>query len=128
MRTSKTERGTDATRKEEHLARTRGEGDEGRDERQYERMRRPESKEQDRFERSVQGAQHSLVGTRDEIIADKEDQSGTSRTRTTSTGNSGLRTTAREDIRMGVCPRQTVLRVGGADSRGGRCYSVATAT
>ena len=26
-----------------------------------------------------------------------------------------------------VCPRQTVLRVGGLDSRGGRCYSVATA-
>ena len=26
-----------------------------------------------------------------------------------------------------VCPRHTVLRVGGADSRGGRCYSVATA-
>ena len=28
---------------------------------------------------------------------------------------------------MGVCPRQTVLRVGGADSCGGRFYSVATA-
>ena len=28
---------------------------------------------------------------------------------------------------MGVCPRQTVLRVGGADSHGGRCHSVATA-
>ena len=26
-----------------------------------------------------------------------------------------------------MCPRQTVLRVGGADSRGGRCPSVATA-
>ena len=32
-----------------------------------------------------------------------------------------------EDIRMGVCSQQTVLRVGGADSRGGRCHSVATA-
>ena len=40
--------------------------------------------------------------------------------RTTSTGNPGLRSTPREDVRMGVCPRQTVLRVGGADSRGGR--------
>ena len=28
---------------------------------------------------------------------------------------------------MGVCSRQTALREGGADSRGGRCYSVTTA-
>ena len=90
-------------------------------------MRRFESKEQDRAERSVQVAQHSSVGTGDETTADKEDQRGTNRTRTTTTGNPGIRTTPREDIRMGACPRQTVLRVGGADSRGGRCYSVATA-
>ena len=32
-----------------------------------------------------------------------------------------------EDVRVGVCPRQTILRVGGLDTRGGRCYSVATA-
>ena len=72
-------------------------------------------------------SQYSFVGTRDETTADQEDQRGTSRTRTTSTGNPGLRTTPREDTRMGVCPPQTVLRVGGADSRGGRCCSVATA-
>ena len=47
------ERGVHASRKEEHLARTRGEGDEVRDERQSERMRRLEQKEQDRAERSV---------------------------------------------------------------------------
>ena len=28
---------------------------------------------------------------------------------------------------MGVRPRQTALRVGGVDIRGGKCYSVATA-
>ena len=90
-------------------------------------MHRLESKEQDRAERRVQGAQHSAVGTRDETTADKEDQGGTSRARSTTTGNSGLRTTPMEDARMGGCPRQTALRVGGGDSRGGRCYSVATA-
>ena len=40
------ERGVHSSRKEEHLARTRGEGDEVRDQRQFERMPRPESKEQ----------------------------------------------------------------------------------
>ena len=65
--------GAHASRKEEHLARTRGEGDEVRDERQAERMRRLESKEQDRAERSVQGAQLPSVGTRDETTADKDD-------------------------------------------------------
>ena len=45
--------------------------------------------------RSVQGTQHSSVGTRDETTADKEDQRGTSRTRTTTTDNPGLRTTPR---------------------------------
>ena len=80
-------------------------------------MRRLGSEEQDGAESSVQGAQHSSVGTRDETAADKEDQRGTSRTRTTTTCNPGLRATLREDIRMGVCPRRTVLRVGGADSR-----------
>ena len=85
-------------------------------------MRRLESKEQDRAERSVQGAQH--YSARDDTTADKEYQRGTRRARTTSTGNPGLRTTPREDTRMGVCPRQTVLRV---DSRSGRCYSVDTA-
>ena len=84
-------------------------------------------KKKDRAERSVQGAQHSSVGARDETKADKESQRGTSRTRTTSTGNPGLRTTPREELRMGVCPRQTVLRVSDAESRGGWCYSVATA-
>ena len=39
-------------------------------------------------------------------------------------GNPGLRTTPREDVRVGVCAHdKTVLRVGGADSRGGRSYS-----
>ena len=89
---------------------------------QSERVHRTESKEQDRAERSVQGPQHSIVGTRDETTADKEDQRGTSRTRTIATGNPGIRTTPREDG-----PRQSVLRVGGADTRRGRCYSVATA-
>ena len=109
------------------LHQTQGEGDEVRDERQSERMRRLESKEQFRAERRVQGAQHSVVGTRDETTADSEDQRCTNRTRTTTTSNPGIRTTPREDVRMGVCPRQTVLRVGGADSRGARCYNVATA-
>ena len=90
-------------------------------------MRGLEAEEQDRAERRVQVAQHSSTGTRDETTADKEDQRGTRRARTTTTGNPGLRTTPREDKRMGVCPRQTVVRVGGADSRGGRCYRVATA-
>ena len=75
----------------------------------------------------MQGAQHSVVGTRDETTADKEDQRGTSRARATTTGNPGVRTTPREDVRVGVCPQQTVLRVGGGDSRGGQCHSVATA-
>ena len=39
----------------------------------------------------------------------------------------GLRTLLREDVRVGVCQDKTVLRVGGADSRGGRCHSVVTA-
>ena len=52
------ERGVHASRKKkEHFARTRGEGDEVRDERQSERMRRLESKEQDRVERRAQGDQ-----------------------------------------------------------------------
>ena len=89
---------------------------------QSERVRRTESKEQDRAERSVQGPQHSIVGTRDETTADKEDQRGTSRTRTIATGNPEIRTTPREDG-----PRQSVLRVSGADTRRGRSYSVATA-
>ena len=119
--------GVHSSRKEEHLARPRGKDDEVRDERQFKRLRRPESKEQDRAERLVQNAQHSVVGTRDETTADKEDQGSTSRARTTTTSNPGLRKTPRKDVRMGVRPRQTVLRVGGADSRRGRCYSVATA-
>ena len=120
-------RGIHPSRKKDHLARTRGQGDEVRDDRQSERMRRPESKEQDRVESRVEGAQHSVVGTRDEATADKEDQRGTSRARTTTTGNPRLRTTPREDVQVGVCPRQTGLRVGGVDSRGGRFYSVSTA-
>ena len=32
------------------------------------------SREQDRVERRVQGAQHSVVGTRDEFTADNEDK------------------------------------------------------
>ena len=47
--------------------------------------------------------------------------------RTTTTTDPGLRTTPREGVRVGACPRQPVLRVGGADSREGRCRSVATA-
>ena len=86
-------RGIHASREAEHLVRTRGEGDEVRDERQSERLRRLESKEQDRAARRVQGAQRSVVRTRDETTGDKEDQRGTSRTRITSTGNPGLRTT-----------------------------------
>ena len=77
------ERGLHSSRKEEHLARTRGEDDDVRDERQFERLRRPESKEQDRAERRVQDAQHSAVGTRDGTTADREDQGSTSRARTT---------------------------------------------
>ena len=69
----------------------------------------------------MQGAQHSVVGTRDETAADKEDQRGTSRTRTTTTGDPELRTTPRRTYE-GVRPRQTVL-----DCRGGPCYSIATA-
>ena len=64
MRTS-CERGIHSSRQGEHLLRTGGEGDEVRDDRQSERMRRPESKEQDRVERRVQRAQHAVVGTRD---------------------------------------------------------------
>ena len=58
-----------------------------RDGPQSERLRRFESKEQDRAARRVQGAQRSVVRTRDETTGDKEDQRGTSRTRITSTGN-----------------------------------------
>ena len=90
------ERGIHSSRKEERRARAQGESDEVRYERQSERMRRPESKEQDRVEDVC--IQHSVVGTRDETTADKEDQRVTSRARTTTTGNPGLKTTPREDV------------------------------
>ena len=59
------------SRKEKHLARTRGKDDEVRDEQPFKRLRRPESKEQDRAERRVQDAQHSVVGTRDDATAEE---------------------------------------------------------
>ena len=118
-------RNVHSSRKEKHPARTRGKDDEVRDERQFQCMRRSESKEQDRAERRLRDAQHSIFGTRDETSADKKDQRGTSRARTTTTSNPRLGKTPRKDIRMGVRPRQTVLRVGGVDSRRGKRYSVA---
>ena len=75
----------------------------------------------------MQDAQHALVGTRDETTGDREGQEGTSRATTTLTGNPGLRTAPEKDVRVGLRPRQTVLRVGKADGRRGRCCSVATA-
>ena len=98
-----------------------------RDERQHECLRRPESEEQDRAERLEQDAQHADVGTREETTADQEDPGGTSRATTTPTGNPGLRTAPGKDVRLGLRPRQTVLRVGSADGRRGRSNSVATA-
>ena len=64
------ERDVYPSRKEKDTARTRGK-DEVRDERQFERLRRPESKEQDRAERRVQDAQYSVVGTRDDSTAEE---------------------------------------------------------
>ena len=52
------ERGVHTSGKEEYTARTRGEDDEVRDERQHKRMRRSESKEQNRAARRVQGTQY----------------------------------------------------------------------
>ena len=89
-----------------------------RDERQYECLLRPGSEEQDRAERLVQDAQHSVVETRYETTADQEDQGGTSRATTTTTGNTGLWMTPGKDVRVGLRPRQTVLRMG-SDSRRG---------
>ena len=57
--------------------------------------------------RDVEGAQHSFVGTRDGTTVDKEDQRGTSRAGTTTTGNPGLRTTPREVGRVGAQDNST---------------------
>ena len=65
------ERDVYSSRKEKHPARIRGKDDEVRDERQFQCMRRSESKEQDRAERRVQDAQHSVVGTRDDTTAEE---------------------------------------------------------
>ena len=113
------ERGVHTSGKEEYTARTRGEDDEVRDERQHKRIRRSVSKEQNRAARRVQGTQHSVVRARDKTAADQKDQGGTGRARTTATSNPGLRTTQRKDVRMGICSRQTVLRVGSDDNRRG---------
>ena len=118
------ERDVHTSGKEEYTTRTRGEVDEVRDERQHKRMRRSESKEQNRAARRMQGTQYSVVRTRDKTAVDQKDQGGTSRTRTTATSNPGLRTTQRKDVRMGMCSRQTVLRVGSDDKRRGRCDGV----
>ena len=86
------------------------------------------SKEQDRVERRVQDAQHSVVGHEtkpqltmkiNEVQAERE--TTTTGKPCTSDDTEGRRTSGC------VCPRQTVLRVGGAGSRGGRRHSVPTA-
>ena len=59
------ERGIHVSRKEEH------ELEEKMTKSEMKRMRRLESKEQDRAERRVKGAQHSVVGTQDETTAGK---------------------------------------------------------
>ena len=89
-------------------------------------MRRSESKEQNRTARCVQGTQYSVVRARDKTAADQKDQGGTGRARTTATSNPGLRTTQRKDVRMGMCSRQAVLRVGSDDNCRGRCDGVNT--
>ena len=58
------ERGVHSSRKAKHLARTRGEGDEVRYERQSERMRRLESKERDRAGRRARRSAFRCRDTR----------------------------------------------------------------
>ena len=103
-----------ASRKEEHLARTREEGDEVRDERQSERMRRFEPQKKKTELREVRKAPSiPLSGheTKPQLTWKIKEVQARPRTRTTTTGNPGLRTTPREVVRVGVCPPQTVLRV-----------------
>ena len=100
--------------------------DEVRQERQYECLRRPVLEEQDRAERHAKDAQYFAGRAQDETTADKENQGGTSRATNTTTGNHGRWTTSGQDARVDLLPRQTVLRVGSADSRSGGCHSVAT--
>ena len=117
-----------SSRKEEHLARTRGESTAIRGDRKFELLRRSERKEQNRAQRLVQVAQHSSVGTRDATAADQEDQGDASRARAVATSHPVLNLGRHWEKNFeSVWSRQTVLRVGSANSCGRGCVRVSTA-